>query len=81
MESAMKNPTADEMRDNAHNCGDLASEAKDEPGKKRYRRMEAAWNSLAETQDWLDGKKKSEGTDQSEASPQAVKQSEGERPQ
>jgi hypothetical protein len=52
----MKNPTAEEMRDNANNCSDLASEAKDEPEKKRYQRMEATWNSLAETQDWLDGK-------------------------
>ena len=54
----MKNPTAEEMRDNANNCSDLASAAKDEPGKKRYQRMEATWNSLAETQDWLDGKTK-----------------------
>lgn len=54
----MTDPTGNEMRRNATNCGDLASEAKDQPGKKRYERMEAAWNSLADAQDWLDGKKK-----------------------
>jgi hypothetical protein len=56
--SAMKNPTGDEMRKNAENCGELASEAKDTPGRKRYQRMQAAWKSLANTQDWLDGKQK-----------------------
>lgn len=54
----MKNPSGEEMRKNAENCGELAAEAKDTPGRKRYQRMQEAWESLADTQDWLDGKNK-----------------------
>lgn len=60
----MKIPTSKEMRENAQNCGDLADEAKGTPERKRYERIQEAWTSLAETQDWLDGKV---GPDQSES--------------
>jgi hypothetical protein len=40
---------------NAQNCAELAAQAPDEPTHKRYKRMEAAWQALAEEQDWLDG--------------------------
>ena len=43
-------------RENAANASQLATEAKDEPSRKRYKRIEAAWLALAEEQDWLDGK-------------------------
>ncbi len=48
---------SDDYRENARNCAELAAEAKNEPARNRYRRMEAAWLALAEEQDWLDGKK------------------------
>jgi hypothetical protein len=47
--------TAAEYRRNADNCAQLAIEAKDEPTRNRFKRMEAAWRALAEEQDWLDG--------------------------
>ena len=48
---------ADIFRENAENCAQLASAepTKESPAYKRYKRMEAAWRSLAEEQDWLDG--------------------------
>jgi hypothetical protein len=48
---------SDDYRENARNCAELAAEAKNEPARNRYKRMEAAWLALAEDQDWLDGKK------------------------
>jgi hypothetical protein len=48
---------SDEYRENARNCAELATDAKNEPARNRYKRMEAAWLALAEEQDWLDGKK------------------------
>jgi hypothetical protein len=42
-------------RENAANASQLAMEAKEEPSRKRYMRMAAAWLDLAEEQDWLDG--------------------------
>jgi hypothetical protein len=42
-------------RQNAENCAYLAEEAPNEPTRQRYKRMEAAWRSLADEQDWLDG--------------------------
>jgi ATP/maltotriose-dependent transcriptional regulator MalT len=41
--------------ENAENCAQLAEHAADEPTHNRYKRMEAAWRSLAAEQDWLDG--------------------------
>lgn len=46
---------SDDYRENARNCAELAVEAKNEPARNRYKRMEAAWLALAEEQDWLDG--------------------------
>jgi len=46
---------ADIYRQNAENCAYLAEGARDEPTRQRYKRMEAAWSSLADEQDWLDG--------------------------
>lgn len=42
-------------RENAFNAAEFASQAKDEPSRKRYERMHTAWLALAEEQDWLDG--------------------------
>jgi hypothetical protein len=42
-------------RQNAENCAYLAEHAPNEPTRQRYKRMEAAWRSLADEQDWLDG--------------------------
>jgi hypothetical protein len=42
-------------RQNAENCAYLAEGAPNEPTRQRYKRMEAAWRSLANEQDWLDG--------------------------
>jgi hypothetical protein len=49
----MKPPN--QFRENAENCAELALKAPDEPSKARYKRMEAAWQALAQEQDWLDG--------------------------
>jgi hypothetical protein len=48
-------PTPEELRKNAENCAELAAHAADEPNQKRLKRMEKAWESLAETQEWLEG--------------------------
>jgi hypothetical protein len=46
---------SDIFRENAADCSALAEGAADQPSYHRYKRMEAAWLSLAEEQDWLDG--------------------------
>jgi hypothetical protein len=46
---------ADDFRQNADSCAQLAERATDEPTHQRYKRMEAAWLALAQEQDWLDG--------------------------
>jgi hypothetical protein len=46
---------SEKFRENAANCAILAKQAKLEPARVRYRRMETAWLCLAEEQDWLDG--------------------------
>lgn len=39
---------SNDYRENARNCAELAADAKDEPARNRYKRMEAAWLALAE---------------------------------
>jgi hypothetical protein len=51
------------FRDNAENCADRAETAKDEPTRKRFKRMEVAWLALADEQDWLDGEQPPLGYD------------------
>ena len=46
---------SDKYRENAENCAVLAQQAKHGAARIRYKRMEAAWLSLADEQDWLDG--------------------------
>jgi len=43
------------LLDNAVTCAKLARRATDKKTQDRFRRMEAAWKSLAREQDWLDG--------------------------
>ncbi|WP_291692671.1 hypothetical protein [Bradyrhizobium sp.] len=43
------------LLDNAVTCAKLAKRSTDRGMKDRFRRMEAAWRSLAREQDWLDG--------------------------
>jgi hypothetical protein len=45
------------FRENAENCAQLAASepTEDGPAYKRYKRMQAAWQALAEEQEWLDG--------------------------
>ena len=59
---------SDDLRKNAENCVTLAETADSDPKKKRYARMATAWNSLADTQAWLDGEteKKSASKHQSD---------------
>jgi hypothetical protein len=54
---------SDKFRENAANCAMLAKDAKHGPARIRYKRMETAWLSLAEEQDWLDGKVPPESVD------------------
>jgi len=42
--------------DNANNCAAMAREAKAEPDRKRFTRMEASWRQLAKANDWLEGR-------------------------
>lgn len=50
-------------------CLDIQDEpSKDSPAYKRYRRMEQAWRSLAEEQEWLDGEVPPLGTDHADVS-------------
>ena len=60
-EGVMQTPK--QLRENAENCAELAAKAPDEPDRARYQRMEKAWKSLAETQEWLDGKPVNSGTE------------------
>ena len=46
---------SDHFRENAENCQRLAEQAPDHPTYLRYKRMQDAWHSLADEQDWLDG--------------------------
>ena len=46
---------SDKYRENAENCAVLAQQAKHGAARTRYKRMESAWLSLADEQDWLDG--------------------------
>ena len=48
------------LRKNAANRVVLAEASDSDPKRKRYERMVIAWNSLAETQAWLDGETKNE---------------------
>ena len=43
---------SDKFRENAANCAMLAKDAKHGPARIRYKRMETAWLSLADEQDW-----------------------------
>jgi hypothetical protein len=53
---------SDHFRENADNCQQLAEKAPDHPTYLRYKRMQDAWRSLADEQDWLDGEKTLERT-------------------
>jgi hypothetical protein len=55
--------TAQQYRENADNCAQLAEAAENEPARKRFKRMEEAWRALAEEQDWLDGEKTPQSLD------------------
>jgi hypothetical protein len=46
---------AEELRNRAENCAELAQAAAREPEKKRFERMAEGWNIVAENQAWLDG--------------------------
>ena len=46
---------SDHFRENADNCQRLAERAHDHAAYLRYKRMQDAWRSLADEQDWLDG--------------------------
>ncbi|MGY4458533.1 hypothetical protein [Bradyrhizobium sp. LB13.1] len=57
-------------QENADNCAMLAEgePSRDSPAYKRYRRMEQAWRSLAEEQEWLDGEVPPVRTDRADVS-------------
>lgn len=45
------------MRQNAEACAEKADNAATPNEKARFKRMEKAWDNLANTQEWLDGEK------------------------
>jgi hypothetical protein len=57
-------------KENADNCAMLAEgePSRESPAYRRYRRMEEAWRSLAEEQEWLDGEVPPVGTDHADLS-------------
>jgi hypothetical protein len=46
---------AEELRDCAENCAELAQAATSEPNKKRFERMAEGRKTVADNQAWLDG--------------------------
>ena len=54
--------TAETMRKNAEICRALAEGVTSEPIRTRYLRMAAAWEELAKSQDWLEGRLRSNPT-------------------
>jgi hypothetical protein len=46
---------AEELRNRAENCAELARAAAREPEKKRFKRMAEGWKTVADNQAWLDG--------------------------
>jgi hypothetical protein len=46
---------SDDLRKTAENCIELADAADTLQKKIRYVRMAKSWNSLADTQSWIDG--------------------------
>jgi hypothetical protein len=63
--------TAETMRKNAEHCRALAERETSEPLRARYLRMTAAWDELAKSQDWLDGRLQSSPALQPELDPAA----------
>jgi hypothetical protein len=53
MEAGMSR--SDELKKIADNCADMAQAAKDLPKKNRLERLADGWNTLAQSQAWLDG--------------------------
>jgi hypothetical protein len=47
--------SSDDMRKIAENCAEMAESASSEPEKVRFKRMEKAWENLADNQSRLDG--------------------------
>ena len=45
----------EELRQNAENCQELAKITENKPQKRRYERLAEGWQSVAQTQAWLDG--------------------------
>jgi hypothetical protein len=46
---------AEILRHRARQCEDLALEAKDKPTRLRFEHLAEGWNSVSQTQSWLDG--------------------------
>jgi hypothetical protein len=46
---------AEELRNHAENCAELAQAATSAPNKKRFERMAEGWKTVADNQAWLDG--------------------------
>ena len=53
---------AHELRQNSENCAELAKAAASEPAKKRFQRMADGWKTVAEDQEWLDGRRRDESS-------------------
>jgi hypothetical protein len=47
--------SSEDLRKNAENCAEMAGAAVSQPDKARFKRMEKAWENLADNQEWLDG--------------------------
>ena len=46
---------SDDLRKNAENCAEKAESAATPQDKARFKRMEKAWENLADNQAWLEG--------------------------
>jgi hypothetical protein len=49
---------SDDLRKNAENCAEKAETATTPQARARFKRMEKAWENLADNQAWLEGDQK-----------------------
>ena len=46
---------SDDLRKNAENCAEKAETATNPQARARFKRMEKAWENLADNQAWMEG--------------------------
>ena len=57
---------SDDLRKNAENCAEKAESASTPQDRARFKRMEKAWENLANNQAWLEGDREGPSPQRSE---------------